>query len=187
MVKCLMNNFVCVLSSDYSMDYILLHVLHCILSNDSRVGKSDEGLMSAFKVFILHAGHCDSSSFFPLKKHAVKQFKQNLCSHFNTFIGFLHFCVINIIQFHFRWNIIRFYLRRKKIKKAWNLQVESLAPFFGLPFWAAFTLSILLPIIPFWSSWTLANFTFFTMSSPVVLNGDVLIVLCLLMVVDMTE
>ena len=116
-VKYLMNNFVCVLSSDYSVYYILLHVLHCILSNDSRVCKSDEGLMSAFKVFILHAGHCDSSSFFPLKKHAARQFKQNLCSHFNTFIGFPHFCVINIIQFHFRWNIIRFYLRRKEIKK----------------------------------------------------------------------
>ena len=109
MVKCLMNNFVCVLSSNYSVDYILPHVLHCNLSNDSRVGKSDEGLMSAFKVFILHAGHCDSSSFFPL---AARQFIQNLCSHFNTFIGFAHFCLINIIQFHFR-----FYLRRKEIKK----------------------------------------------------------------------
>ena len=69
------------------MRNFLLHVLHCILSNDSRVCKSDEGLMSAFKMFILHAGHCDSSSFFPLT-HAVKQFKQNLCSYFNTFIGF---------------------------------------------------------------------------------------------------
>ena len=88
MVKWLMNNFVCVLSSDYSVDYILLHVLHCILSNDSRVGKSDEGLISAFKVFILHAGHCDSSSFFPPKKHAARQFKQSLCSHFNTFKAF---------------------------------------------------------------------------------------------------
>ena len=68
MVKCLMNNFVCVLSSDYSVGYILLHVLHCILSNDSRVCKSDEGLMSAFKVFVLGAGHCDSSSFFSPKK-----------------------------------------------------------------------------------------------------------------------
>ena len=29
-VKCLMNNLVCVLSSDYSVYYILLHVLHCI-------------------------------------------------------------------------------------------------------------------------------------------------------------
>ena len=39
------------------------------LSNDSRVCKWNEGLMSAFKVFTLHARHCDSSSFFPLKKH----------------------------------------------------------------------------------------------------------------------
>ena len=117
MVKYLMNNFICVLSCDYSVDYILLHVLHCILSNDRRVGKSDEGLMTPFKVFILHAGHFDSSSFFPLKKHAATQFKQNLYSNINTFIGFLHFCVINIIQFHFRWNIIRFYLKRKEIKK----------------------------------------------------------------------
>ena len=29
-MKCLMNNFVCVLSSDYSVYYILLHVLHFI-------------------------------------------------------------------------------------------------------------------------------------------------------------
>ena len=55
-----------------------LHLLHCILSNDSRVGKSDEGRMPAFKVFLLHAGHCDSSSFFPLKIHAVKQFNHIL-------------------------------------------------------------------------------------------------------------
>ena len=81
------------------------------LSIDSRVCKSNEGLTSAFKVFTLHAGHYDSSSFFQLKIHAARQFKQNLCSHFNTFIGFPHFCVINIIQFHFRWNIIRFSLR----------------------------------------------------------------------------
>ena len=40
------------------------HLLHCILSNDSRVCKSDEGLKSAFKVFILYAAHCDSYSFF---------------------------------------------------------------------------------------------------------------------------
>ena len=163
-------------------------MLHCILSNDSRVCKSDEGLMSAFKVFILHAGHCDSSSFFPLKKHAARQFKQNLCSHFNTFIGFLHFCVINIIQFHFRWNIIRFYLRRKKIKKTSSrIPVECLTSFFGLPFWAAFTLSILLPIIPFWSSWILSQISHFSACQVHWLNDDVLIVLCLLMVVNMTQ
>ena len=102
---------------DYSVDYILQHVLHCILSNDSRVGKSDEGLKSVFKVFLLHAGHCDFSSFFQLKKHAARQFKQNLCLHFTTFIGFPHFCVNNTIHFPFRWNIIRFYLRGKEIKK----------------------------------------------------------------------
>ena len=50
-----------------------------------------------------------------------------------------------------------------KLKELW-VQVES----FDLPFQAAFTLSILLPIIPFWSSWTVTNFTFFSMSSPVV-------------------
>ena len=119
-VECLTNNFLCVLSSDCSWYYILLHVLHCILSNDNRVCKSDEELMSAFKVFILDAGHCDSSSFFALKKQAARQLKQNLCSYFNTFISFPHFCVISIIQFHFRSNIIRFYLRRKEIKKTLN-------------------------------------------------------------------
>ena len=157
-VKCLMNNFVCVLSSDYSMDYILLHVLHCILSNDSRVGKSDEGLMSAFKVFILHAGHCDSSSFFPLKKHAVKQFKHNLCSHFNTFIVFPHF----------KWNIIRFYLRRKEIKRTLNPSRT-----FDIIFWSAFLSSLYFkhsfannPFLEYLDS--LSNFTFFSMSSPVV-------------------
>ena len=90
-----MNNFVCVLSSDHSVDYILLHVLNCILSNNRGVGKSDEGLMSAFKV-LSYMLDIDSSSFFPLKKHAARQLKQNVCSHFNTFIGFPQFCVIKI-------------------------------------------------------------------------------------------
>ena len=31
-----------------------MHVLHGILSNGKRVCKSDEGLISAFKVFFLH-------------------------------------------------------------------------------------------------------------------------------------
>ena len=53
--------------------------------------------MPAFKVFILHAEHYDSSSFFPLEKHVVKQFKQNLSLHFNTFIDFPHFGVLTII------------------------------------------------------------------------------------------
>ena len=116
-VKCLMDNFVCILFSDIvcTIRDFLLHVLHCILRNDSRVCKSNEGLMSAFKVFILYSGHCDSSPFNPLKRLATKQFEQNLCSHCNTFIGFPHFYVINVIQFHPRWNIIRFYLRRKEI------------------------------------------------------------------------
>ena len=159
---------VCVLIRNF-----LLHVLHCILSNGNRVCKSDEGLMSAFKVFILHAGHCDSSSFFPLKKHAARQFKQNLCSHFNTFIGFLHFCVINIIQFHFRWNIIRFYLRRKEIKKTLNP-----SRMFDIIFWSAFLSSL-------YFKHSFAQ-TFFSMLSPVV-EWWCALVLCLLMVVDMTE
>ena len=163
MNNCLMNNFVCVSSSDYSLYYyILLHMLHCMLSNDSRVWKSVEGLMPAFKVFILHAGNQDSSSFFPHKKHAARQFKQNLCLHCNTFIGFPHFSAINIIPFHSRWNIIRFYLRRKEIlKTSSRIQVECLTSFFSLPIWAAFTLSILLEIIPFWSIWTLSQISHF--------------------------
>ena len=107
----------------------------CILSNDSRVGKSDERLMSASKVFVLHAG--SSSSLFPFKKHAARQFKQNLCLHFHTFIGFPHFCVFNIIQFHFRWNTIRSCLRRKEIKKnfeqssCWMVIYFNTLPFDG--------------------------------------------------------
>ena len=137
------------------------HVLHCILSNDSRVCKSDKGLKSAFKVFILHAGHSDSSSLFPLKKHAARQFKQNLCSHFNTFIGFLHFCVINIIQFHFRWNIIRFYLRRKEIKKTLNPN-----RIFVIIVWSVFLSSLYFKQSfannPFWSVWTISKVSRFS-------------------------
>ena len=140
-VKCLMNDFVCILSSDYTvfvlMRNFLLHVLNCIWSNGNRICKSDEGLMSAFKVFILHAGHCDSFSFFPLEKHAARQFKQNLCLLFITFIGFPHFCVMNIILFHFRWNIIRFYLRRTEIKRTLNP-----SRIFDITFWSAFLSSL---------------------------------------------
>ena len=43
-----------------------------------------------------------------------------------------------------------FIWEERELKKL-SIQVESLASFFGLPFRAAFNLSILLPIIPFWS------------------------------------
>ena len=120
----------------------LLHALHCILSNDSRVCKLDEWVMSAFQVFILHAGHCDSSSFFPLKKHAARQFKQNLCSHFNTFIGFPHFVLLTSSNFTSGGILSDFIGEKRKLNKLW-IQVESLTTVFGLPFHAALTLSIL--------------------------------------------
>ena len=79
-----------------------------------------------------------------------------------------------------------FIWEERKLKKLW-IQVECLTSFFGLPFWAAFTLSILLPIIPFCSSWTLLQISHFSACRVQLLNDDMLIVLCLLMVVDMTE
>ena len=78
-----------------------------------------------------------------------------------------------------------FIWEERKFKKLW-IQVESLTLFFGLPFWAAFTLRIILPIIPFWSSWTLSNYTFWACRIKL-FNRYMLIALCLLMVVDMTE
>ena len=79
-----------------------------------------------------------------------------------------------------------FIWEERKLKKLW-IQVECLTSFFGLPFWAAFTLSILLPIIPFWSSWILSQISHFSACQVHWLNDDVLIVLCLLMVVNMTQ
>ena len=139
--------------------------------------------MPTFKVFILHTGQRDSSPFFPLKKHAAIQLKQNLCSNFNTFIGFPHFCFINIIQFHFRWNIIRFFLRKKEIRKTLNP-----SRIFDIIFWSAFLSSLYFKHSftnnPFLESLdSLAN----SACRIQLLNGDVLIVLCLLMVVDMTD
>ena len=131
--------------------------------------------MSTFKIFILHAGHCDCSSFFPLK-HAAKQFKQNLCSHFNTFVGFFSISpqllqrqrviggLISVLltSSNFTTDGVPsdFIWEERELKKLW-VQVESLTSFFGLPFQAAFTLSILLPIIPFCSSWTLSQIHIF--------------------------
>ena len=66
----------------------LLHNFHCVWSNDSIVSKSAEGLAYVYEIFILHDGHWDSISVFPLNE-AIKQFRQNLCSHFKIFIGFL--------------------------------------------------------------------------------------------------
>ena len=55
------------------------------LSNDSRVGKSNEGLMSAFEIFTLHAGHCDSSTFFPLK-NMLPDNLNNICVRILTLL-----------------------------------------------------------------------------------------------------
>ena len=149
------------------IDYILLHVLHCILSNDSRVGKSDEGLMSAFKVFILHDEHCDSSSFFPLKHVARQLYKICVCI-LTLLLAFPISVWLTSSNFtsDFIWE-------ERKLKKLW-IQAEYLTLFFGLLFWAAFTSNNLLPkhifqhLIPV-AEWWCA------------------LVLCLLMVVDVTE
>ena len=75
-----------------------------------------------------------------------------------------------------------FIWEERKLKKLW-IQVECLTSFFGLPFWAAFTLSILLLIIPFWSIWTLSQISHFSACQVQLLNGVGLIVLCLMVVV----
>ena len=153
-VKCLMNNSVCVLTSDDSVYLKEIFCYMCCILFEAITAEFSNQMK-------------DISSFCPFRKHAAKRFKQNLCSNFNIFSDFPNFCVIGIIQFHFRWNIIRFYLRRKKIKKSLNPS-RVIASCFGLSLQRAFTLSILLQIILFWSSWTLASFTFFSMWSPVV-------------------
>ena len=69
------------------------------LSKDSRVYISNGKLISAFKVFTLHAGRVILPHFFHLKNHAARQFKQRLYSHFNIFIGFALLYVIKISNF----------------------------------------------------------------------------------------
>ena len=79
-----------------------------------------------------------------------------------------------------------FIWEERKSKKLW-IQVDCLTSCFGLPFWATFTLSILLPIIPFRSIWTLSKILHLSACRVQLLNSNVLIVLCLLMLVDRTE
>ena len=123
--------------------------------------------------------------FFHLK-NMLQGNLNKICVRILIRIGFPDYCVINIIQFHFRSNIIRFNLRRKEIKKTLNLR-RMFDIIFGLPFWVAVSLSIFLPITPFWSIWTLPQISHFSACRVQLLNGDVLIVLRPLMVVGMTE
>ena len=121
--------------------------------------------------------------FFHLKNMLPDNY---LCLHFITFIGFSHYRVINIIQFHFRWNIIRFYLRRNEIEKTLNA-----SRIFDIIFWSAFLSSLYFKHyfanIRFCNIWTLSQISHLSACRVQLLNGDVLIVICLLMVVDMTE
>ena len=57
-VKRLMNNFVCVLSSDYSVYYILLHVLHCIFRSSPPDGLLVKDVPKICSKFIL-LRNCD--------------------------------------------------------------------------------------------------------------------------------
>ena len=79
-----------------------------------------------------------------------------------------------------------FIWEERKLKKLW-IQGESLTSCFGLHVWATLTSSNLLLIIPFWSSWTLSEVSHFSACRIQLLNGEVLIVLCLLVVVHMSE
>ena len=57
-VKRLMNNFVCVLSSDYSVYYILLHVLHCVFRSSPPDGLLVKDVPKICSKFIL-LRNCD--------------------------------------------------------------------------------------------------------------------------------
>ena len=99
-----------------------------ILSNDSRVCKSNEELMSAFNVFTLHTGHCDSSSFFQLK-YMLPDNLNKICVHILTLLLAFPISVLLTsggISSDSIWE-------ERKLKKTW-IQVESLTSFFGLPF-----------------------------------------------------
>ena len=168
-----MNNFVCVLSSDYSVYYILLHLLHCILSNDSRVCKSDEGLMSALKVFILHAGHWDSSSFFPFKNMLPDNVNKICVLILTLLLAFPISVLLTSSNFTSGGISSDFIWEERKLKKLW-IQAECLTSVF----WSAFLSSL-------YFKHSFAQ-TFFSMLSPVV-EWWCALVLCLLMVVDMTE
>ena len=137
MVKCLINNFLCVLSIDYSMDYILLHVLHRILSNDSRVCKSDEGLMSALKVFILHAGHWDSSSFFPFKNMLPDNVNKICVLILTLLLAFPISVLLTSSNFTSGRISSDFIWEEMKFKKLW-IQAECLTSVF----WSAFLSSL---------------------------------------------
>ena len=121
--------------------------------------------------------------FFHLKNMLPDSY---LCLHFIIFIGFSHYRVININQFHFRWNIIRFYLRRNEIEKTLNA-----SRIFDIIFWSAFLSSVYFKhsfaYNPFPWVIGLSQISNFPACRVQLLNGDVFIVLFLLMVVGMTE
>ena len=142
-----------------------------MVNNDSRICKSDEGLMSAFKVFILHAEHGDSSSFFPLKKH---ENLNKICVCILTLLlAFPIFVLLTSSNFTSGRISSDFIWEEMKLKKLW-IQAECLTS----AFWSAFLSSL-------YFKHSFAQ-TFFSMLSPVV-EWWCALVLCLLMVVDMTE
>ena len=139
-MKCLMNSFICVLSSDCSVHYILLDVLHCIF----RTSRPDMFLLKGVpKIRSKFIGEHSCWSVISIQKICVHILTLFLAFPISMFLASSSFTSGGISS-DFIWE-------ERKLKKLW-IQVESLTSFFGLPFWAAFTLSILLLIIPFWST-----------------------------------
>ena len=179
----------------------LLHNLHCVWSNDSIVSKSVEGLASAFEIFILHDGHWNSISVFPLNE-AIKQFRQNLCSHFKIFIGFL---IISEQISHMQretWGfksslltyfnvtvagIIDFSCRARESKKLCDHK-ESFVSAFGLLLLFFLEPNFRVPSTPFWKSWILSQmWQCRTLCSVQFLKAVVVVVLFLLIAADITQ
>ena len=105
--------------------------------------------------------------FFHLKNMRPDNLNKHCFHIFILLLGFHISVLLTSSNFTSGGILSDFIWEERKLKKPW-IEVESLTSFFDLPFRGAFTLSILLPIIPFWSSWTLSNLTFFRMSSLVV-------------------
>ena len=105
--------------------------------------------------------------FFHLKEHAARQFKQNLFHILTLLLAFLISVLLTSSNFISVGISSDFMWEERKFSKTLNPS-RIFDTIFGLPFWPAFTLSIHLPIILFWSSWTLSQISFFSMSSLVV-------------------
>ena len=130
-------------------------VMCCIVFKEMTAEFANQ--MKDWRTYLYSRHILHSSSFFPLTNMLPANLNKICVRILTLLLGFSISVLLMLSEFT-SGEIWSDFIWERKFESKWIAWHH----FFGLSFWAAFTLRILSPIIPFWSIWTLSQISHFS-------------------------